>query len=167
MQLATQGQLADQSHCEEKALWEGLSKGSPLPLGAAFSSESRHWIPPGLRRSCVVVMPVPGHIAHWLGPLILAHSLTTLGPHHFGLAHPSGPRLTLFLPDLLCSLRKVGLHLVEAGMALLGRATTVPALVEQPTLPLTESVSDTLLQSKEGNRLLFAVQSVFLPNFSS
>ena len=142
-----QGQLADKSHCEERALWGGPSKGSPLPLGAAFGRDSRHWNPPGLCHSCVVVMPVPGHVAHWPGPLILTQSLTTLGPHHFGLAHQSGPRLTLFLPDLLCSLRIVGLHPIGEGMALPGRqasATTIPALVEQPTLPLTERVSDTL-----------------------
>lgn len=132
-----QGQLADKSHCEEKALWGGLSKGSPLcELLLAVTLTPGFYL--GCTAAvCMVVMPVPGHIAHWLGSLILTHSLSTLGLHHFGLAYQSRPCLTLFLPALLFSLRTVGLH--PSGEGRWAPATTIPAFLEQPKLPLTES----------------------------
>lgn len=86
---------------------------------------------------CMVVMPVAGHLAHWLGYLILTHSLTTLELHHFGLAYKSGSCLTLFSPALLFSLRTVGL--LPSGEGRWALATTIPAFLEQPKLALTES----------------------------
>lgn len=139
--LAVQGQLADKSCCEGRALWGGLGKVSPLSLGVAFSHDFLHWPPPMLHCNCLVVMPAPGHVAHWPGPPILTHGPTTLGPHQFVLTHQSGPCWTLLSPDLLWSLRIAELHPIGEVRALRGRwspATPIPVLMYYPTLSLTE-----------------------------
>lgn len=136
-----QGQLADKSCCEGKALWGGLGKVSHLSLGVAFSHESLHWPPPMLYCNCLVVMSVPGHVAYCPGPLILTHGLTMLGPHQFGLTHQSGPCWALLSPDQRCSLRIVEQNPIGDVMALQGRlspATPIPVLMYYPTSSLTE-----------------------------
>lgn len=149
-QLATQGQLAGKSRCKEKALWGGLSQGSPLPSGPAFSRDSRQWTLWSGDR--------------WLRQLSGSRAcawpcspLTGTPDPDPRSDHPGTPSLGTCPPIWTTSdsvftrpaliFENCGTAGHWGGQGLLGRrasTTTTPALTEQPTLPLTESVSDTL-----------------------
>lgn len=91
-----------------------------LPLGAAFSCDCRPWPLPELRCSCVMAMPAPGHVPHWLGLLTLTHRLTaqcTPGPLLSPWLHPviTGPQLSLVLSPS------------PAPLSLLGHGGTAPS----------------------------------------